>query len=230
MKKITLLIGIAVLAFSCSSDKKKSEEGQSEKVTGKTSDCLLNFEDKYDELLTLDEMVSVYSFIPEEADVKVSNSSYGHHTATWPSDRPDMNLKVAGMEMTMKDDNSLSVAVLNFFSKDLKIEDAKNQFDRGYKKLTEEELEQINKNLEKTPEENKQINKDLMDARTRMNYAFIDDVGTSAWYKWNENYGGELAVLAGRSKFNIRTKISRDSIENLEVSRKLANLIVKKCN
>lgn len=230
MKKTILIITIAAMAFSCSSDKKKSEEGDTAKTSSNSYDCLLKYEDKYDALLTVDEMASVYSFNPQEVEVDVSNRSYGHHTVKWPSDRPDMTLKVAGMDMTLKDENSLSVAVLSYFSKDLKLDEAKNQFDRGYKKLSAQEIDEINKNLEKTPEENREINKDLMDARTKMNYAFVDNLGSSAWYKWNKNYGGELAVLAGRTKFNIRTKISKDSLENLEVSKKLAQVIIEKCN
>lgn len=230
MKKIILTIGIAIVAFSCTSDKKKSKEEGIQKEAGKTYDCLRDFEDKYDELITLEEMASVYAFNQEEAKVAVSNRSYGHHTITWPSNRPDMTLNVAGRDMTLPDQNSMSVAVLNFFPDNLKIGEARNRFDMGYKKLSQEELDLINKNLEKTPEENKEINKDLMDARTKMNYAFIDNIGSSAWYKWNKNYGGELAVLAGRSKFSVRIKISRDSVENLELSKKLAMLIVEKCN
>lgn len=229
MKKIILIIGIGIIIFSCKSDKKESEEVLAQEEVENTQDCLERFDNKYDELLTREELISVYPFNNEDVKVDVSNRSYGHHTITWPSNRPNMNMKVAGREMNLPDENFLSVAVLNFYSQNLTPNDLIKRFDRGYKNLTENELEEINKNLADLPEENKQINQELMDARSKMDYAHVENIGQSAWYKWNENYGGELAVLLGRAKFDIRVKISKDSIENLDLSKKIAMIIVEKC-
>lgn len=232
MKKVLFILTVALVSFSCVSDKKKSSEIEAELEENRPdrkSACLREFEDRYDELITKSEMASVYPFNEEEAKISISNKSYGHHTISWPSDRPNLNLKVAGTEMNVPDENSMSVAVLNFYSDESALEEVLKQFERGYKQLSEEELEQINKNLENAAEENREINQKLMDARTKMNYAYINNIGSSAWYKWNDDYGGELAVLANRAKFNVRMKISKDSLENLEYSKKMAILIIEKC-
>ena len=63
-----------------------------------------------------------------------------------------------------------------------------------------------------------------------MNNEFVDGVGSSAWYKWTDNYGGELSVLAGRAQFKIRIKISQDADENKELAKKLAQIAISKCH
>lgn len=232
MKKITLILGIACMVISCTSDKKKSEALEGDGIENKSSEkyaCLEDYENRYDELASLNDMASVYPFEDQDYEVDLSNRSYGNHTITWPSDRPNLDLEVAGTKMNLPDQNSMSVAVLTTYPEDLSLEEVRKRFEMGYKELTQEELEQINKNLEKVEGEVGETGKKLMDVRQKMNYAKIDNIGTSAWYKWSDSYGGELAVLGGRTKFDIRIRISSDSVQNLEYSKKLAMLILGKC-
>ena len=62
-----------------------------------------------------------------------------------------------------------------------------------------------------------------------MSWEFVEGLGSSAWYKWDETYGGELAVLAGKAKFYIVIKISDDPKENRELAKKLAEKVIAKC-
>lgn len=220
------------MVISCTSDKKKSEALENDGIENKDSEayaCLKEYEDRYDELASVKDMASVYPFEDQDYRVDLSNGSYGNHTVIWPSDRPNMDLVVAGTKMNIPDQNSMSLAVISTYSENMTLEAVRDRFEMGYKELSKEELEQINKNLEKTEGEVGETGKKLMDVRQKTNYAKIDNIGTSAWYKWSDTYGGELAVLGGRTKFDIRIRISNDSVYNLEHSKKLALLILEKC-
>src|SRR5690554_403495 len=238
MKKATLVFGIALLLISCNSDKKKSSDSSdaqtsektSKKTDGKTYDCLIEFDDKYDELITREELASIYPFDVDEAKEKISNRSYVEYMVSWPSDRPDITMEVAGRTMNLPDRNTMGVAVLNFESEKSDLESIRDKFDMGYKDLSEEEIQKIEKNLENASEEVRASGEKLMAARKKNKSEFIDGIGSSAWYKWNENHGGELAVLAGRAKFNVRLKISDDPFENKEYAMKIASLILAKCD
>ena len=70
----------------------------------------------------------------------------------------------------------------------------------------------------------------MMKVRKKSNWDFVENIGSSSWYKWNNQFGGELAVLAGKAKFYIRLKISDDPQENLEVAKKLAEKVLAKCD
>lgn len=238
MRKFTLIFGIAFVLFSCNSDKKKSSdlsdkqtsEKSSKKANAKTYDCLIEFDNKYDELITKEELASIYPFDVDQVHEKVSNRSYGEYMLSWPSDRPDMTMEVSGMTMDLPDRNTMGVAVLNFESEKSDLESIRNTFDMGYKELSEEELQKIEKNLENASKEVKESGLKMMESRKKMKSEFVDGIGSSAWYKWNDKHGGELAVLAGRAKFNVRLKISDDAFENKEYAMKIASLILAKCD
>ena len=133
------------------------------------------------------------------------------------------------MKMQIPDQNTIGIKMLSFSSDDSELNSVKENFDMGYKELSEKELERIQANLDKQNEETQKTGKKLLNTRTKMKSDFVDGLGSSAWYKWNENYGGELAVLAGRAKFNIVTKISNDPEENKQVAEKLAEKVLSKC-
>ena len=99
----------------------------------------------------------------------------------------------------------------------------------AYKEWSEEELERINKNLAKQNKEIESTGKDMMKIRGNRSWEFIEGLGTSSWYKWNEKFGGELAVLAGKAKFYIIIKISDNPKENRDLAVKLAEKVIAKC-
>lgn len=237
MKKLTFLAGIAFVLFSCNSGNKEpsttDSDGNTEtssRVKGKSYNCSNEFQDDYSKLLTKEDMLAVYPFDIEAAKIDSGTGEYGRHIYSWPSDRPDVEQEIGGMKMKGSDMNTMGVALLSFYNEKSDMQSTRELFDRAYKKLSDKELKEINDNLNKQDEKTKETGKDLMEVRKKSAWEFVDGVGNSAWYKWNERWGGEMAVLAGKSKFYIRLKISADPAENLEIAKKLAEKVLEKCN
>lgn len=237
MKKTLFLAGMVFVLFSCNSGKKESSEANSDtksetkssKVSNKSYDCLKKFKDDYSSLLTKEEMTSVYPIDFDEADQELRSGSYGQHIYQWPSDRPTFTMKVSGMKMELPDQNMIGIKNLSFYSDKTELKSVIGTFDMGYKQLSDKELEKIEENLAKQDDEIKKTGKNLMETRTKMSYDFVEGLGSSAWYKWNEQWGGELVVLAGRANFTIVIKISADPDENRELAIKLAEKVIAKC-
>lgn len=238
MKKSMYLLGIALVLFSCNSGNKETSDSVSDDATGTVNksaegnsyDCLKQFQEDYSKLLTKEEMASVYPFKFDEAKVDLSPGNYGSHIYSWPSDRPDVEQEISGMKIKGPDYNTMGVTMLSFYSNDKDMQSTRDYFDMGYKQLSEKELKQIDENLEKQDEEIKNTGKDMMKIRANRSWEFVDGTGNSAWYKWNERWGGELAVLAGKATFNIKVKVSEDPDENRGIAEKLAEMILEKCN
>lgn len=234
---MTFLVGIALVFFACNSGNKESLEVNSENANEKISntdnnrsyDCLKKFQDDYGLLLTEEEIASVYPIDFAIAKKELRSGSYGEYIYQWPSDRPTFTVEVSGMKMEIPDANILGIKMLSFSSDDSELKSVKETFNMGYKELSDKELEKIQDNLDKQNEDTKKTGENLMKVRAKMKFEFVDGIGSSAWYKWNENYGGELAVLAGRATFNIVAKISDDPEENKELAKKLAEKVISKC-
>lgn len=237
MKKIIFFIGIAFALFSCNSGNKESLEATldstSEKVNmegdDKSYDCLKEFQDDYTLLLSKEEMASVYAVDFDKAKEDLESGRYGKHMYYWPSNRPDLNMEISGKKIKAPDKNAIGIKMFSFYSDKTEMTSALETFNMAYKELSAKELEKIQTNLDKQNDEIKETGKDFMKVRAKSSWDFVDGLGTSAWYKWNDNYGGELAVLAGKSKFYIVIKISDDSAENREMAIKLAEKVLEKC-
>lgn len=238
MKKAIFLLSIALVLFACNSGNKdasppattENSEMATKPVDGKTYECLKEYQDHYDKLLTKEEMAAEFPINFEDAKVNLSSGSFGKHNYIWPSDRPDAEREISGMKMTLPDKNSMGVNSLSFYPEKSTLQSSLATFNRGYKKLTESELKQIEDNLEKADDDVKKAGKKLMKTRLKMKWDFVDGLGSSAWYQWNEDYGGKLAVLAGKAKFEINLKISNDPAQNLEIAKKLAQKVIDKCD
>lgn len=236
MKKITFLAGLAFMLFSCNSEKKESSDAKSDsktekvsnKASGKSYDCLKDFEDDYGALLTKEEMASVHP-IDDKAKVELRSGSYGEHIYRWKSDRPSFTMEVSNMKMDVPDQNTMGIKNLSFYSDKTDLKSAMGTFDMAYKELSDAELAQMEKNLEKADEEVKATGKDLMKVRAKSSWNAVEGLGSSSWYKWSDQWGGELVVLAGRANFTILTKISNDPDENRELAKKLAEKVIAKC-
>lgn len=233
MKKVAFLVGIAFVLFSCNSGNNESSSSNSDKsaeTLNKSYDCLKEYQEDYSGLLTKEDMTAVYSFDLNTAKVELRPGNYGRHIYSWLSDRPDLEYEVSGMKLKGPDRNTMGVALLSFYSDDSDMKSTRKLFDRGYKQLSEKELKEIENNLSKQNNEIKKTGKDMMKVRKKSNWDFVENIGSSSWYKWNNQFGGELAVLAGKAKFYIRLKISDDPQENLEVAKKLAEKVLAKCD
>lgn len=238
MKKTLFLTGIVFILFSCNSGNKENSEGASDngneavssKNKGKSYDCLKKFEEDYEGLLTKEEMASVYPEDYENAKKELRSGNYGEHIYRWPSNRPGFDMEMSGMKIKIPDNNTIGIKTFSFSTSKADQKSRTETFNMGYKELSDKELAQIQANLEKQSEEIKKTGKDMMKVRGKRNWDFVDNLGTSAWYKWGEKYGGELAVLAGRSKFYIVIKVSEDPAENRDLAIKLAEKVLAKCN
>jgi len=236
MKKMTFLAGLAFMFFSCNSGNKETSEAKSdnksEKVSsksdGKSYDCLKKFDENYEALLTKEEMASVYP-IADKSKVALRSGSYGEHIYRWESDRPTFTMEVSNMKMEVPDQNTIGIKNLSFYSDKTDLKSAVSTFDMGYKELSDAELEQIQKNLAKADDEIKETGKDFMKVRAKSSWNAVEGLGSSSWYKWSDQWGGELVVLAGRASFTILTKISNDPDENRELAKKLAEKVIAKC-
>lgn len=237
MKNSILLLGLAFALFSCNSGNKESSTSVANHASKQVNSnsnvdsykCLEEFKEDYEKLLTKEEMASVHYINFETAKVNLSQGSYGSHEYSWPSDRPDMIQEISGMKMQLPDNNLIGVSNLSFISGTRNLQADKDSFDMGYKQLSEQELEKIEENLSKQSEEVKKTGKDMMKIRNSRSWEYIEDTGNSAWYKWNDKYGGELAVLAGKANFTVKSKINEDPEENKKIAIKLAHLILQKC-
>ena len=226
------LSGMALALFSCDSGSKSSEsvsEGKSVNSSGNTYACLEPFQNDYSQLLTAEEMNAVYPIDFENAKQDLSTGSYGNHTYVWESDRPSFVMEISGMKMDVPDQNLIGVKMLSFVSKDSDLKSAVGTFDMAYKELSAEELERINENLAKQNDEIKKTGEEMMEVRGKRSWDFVKGLGSSAWFKWNDQYGGELAVMAGRAKFYIVIKVSDNPEDNRKLAVKLAEKILTKC-
>ncbi|MGB3343950.1 MAG: hypothetical protein WBA61_08570 [Aequorivita sp.] len=232
MKNSVLLLGLAFALFSCNSGNKKLSTTVSDEKkasSGETYDCLKPYQDEYDKLLTEEDMADVYLFDFDAAEVELTSGSYGNLRYSWPSDRPELEFEVSGMKMKGADDNFIEVSKLSFYSGDGDLQSHRDYFDMGFKELSDEELKAIDENLSKQSDEVQKTGKDMMKVRAKRIFEFVDGTGSSAWYKWDETYGGELVVLAGKATFYINVKISDDPKENREIAEKLAEKVLAKC-
>lgn len=236
MKKLTFLAGIAFMLFSCNSGNKDSSKSSLEisKESGlsgnvNVSDCLESFKEDYEKLLTKDDMTSSYAFDIGKADHNLRSGSYGEHNYRWESDRAPIETVILNQNIKGPDYNTIGIANLSFYDNDADLKSNRDYFDRGYKTLSEKEIKEVEDNLAKQPDDVKKSGEGFMEIRKKMKWEFVDGVGTSAWYKWSENYGGELTVLSGRAKFEIRLKVSEDRDENRDLAKKLAQKVIDKC-
>lgn len=237
MKKTLFLTGMVLLMVSCNSGNKESSGTTSDSnsdikssTTGdKSYDCLKKFEDDYNLLLTKDEMNSVYPIDFELADQELRPGSYGQHIYQWPSERPTFTTEVSGIKMELPDENTIGVKNLSVSSNKSDIKSRIASFDMAYKELSKEELDKIEANLAKQDDEVKKTGGDLMKVRAKRSWDFVEGLGSSAWYKWNEQWGGELVVLAGKAQFTIMSKISNNPDENREIAKELAEKVIAKC-
>ena len=237
MKKLVFYTGMAFFFFSCNSGKKESSDSNlddnTDQVSGMESnnsyDCFKKLEDDYSLLLSKDEMASVYKIDFDNAQNELRSGSNGENMYQWPSDRPDYSLEISGIKRELPDENLMGVKNLSFYANNNDAQATIASFNRSYTELSKEELDKLKVSIEKEQEEGNTSGDDLMTFRAEGNWSFVEGVGSSAWYQWNEQLGGELAVLSGNAGFTIISKISNSPDENQELAKKLAEKVNAKC-
>lgn len=235
MKQLLLLLGIITVLFSCNSKKKESSEKEvtiiehNSKTDDLSYDCLRAYKDDYKGLISKKEMAGIFPIDFDVAKEELRSGSYGEYSYNWPSDRPDLNLEISGTRIKTPDQNIMGIKSLSFYSEKSQLKSNLDNFNMGYKNLSQNEMDKIQKNLESEGDEVKKTGKDLMKVRAISIWEAVEGIGSSAWFKWNDNYGGELAVLAGKAKFIVVIKVSDNPDENKQLAKEFANRILSKC-
>lgn len=219
--------------FSCSkdtSDEKTSENPKtSQTIVNNTSDCFEKFDENYDELLT---RTDIEEFLTIDNSSYQMNSSYRSVHHQWNSDRPELVFNISGQTIKGPDRNRIEIKSLGFYDNSNPNE-ILEIFDIGYKKLTQEEYQNLLTNLETTYENDTdgfKRAKGFLDARLNSIYEPFIDLGTRAYWKWHDQHGIELIVLAGNTYFTIESKTSDKPEENLKIAKNLAKKIMNKCS
>jgi hypothetical protein len=63
-----------------------------------------------------------------------------------------------------------------------------------------------------------------------LTYEPVNDLADRAYWKWNDTYGLELAVLSGAAHFTIKTKVTAHADTTLDAAVNLAKEVLAKCN
>lgn len=227
-----MVFGLVFLLFSCNSEDKKSTTGVeiSTSDANKQMSCFENFETSYDKLLSKDDINSVYTLPKNGIEEDVENRKLGHYRLKWQSDRPVKKVVMGGIAVHESDNNMIEVSGLALYKKG-DLGTIKKQFDQGHKDMERGSLEKAKEVLDDAniPDDAKELGKDILASQTDVKFDQIEGLGSSAWYRWTQD-GGNLTVLSGRTKFDLKIKISTDREENKEVAKKLAAVILGKCD
>src|SRR5690554_915674 len=229
----TIIYSTALL-FILSCGNQSTEESTAEtartsqSIDKKTSACFEKFDDRYDELLTRSDIEEILSI--DDASYQME-TSYGSAQHQWNSDRPDLEYNIAGQSIKGPDRNRIVIKNLNFYDS-TDADEIMGNFDTSYKKLTQEEYDQLLSNLEKNYENDAaglERAKGFLDARLNLEFESLNGLGDAAYWKWHDQHGIELAVLVGDTHFIIENKTAVSKEENLEIAKQLAEKVIEKC-
>src|SRR5690554_6642236 len=237
--KIATLVSVCFL-FSCSSDP-GNHASSSNKNNVKVSDCLAGFDYDYSKLLTKEDVlkhvdVTDPSSIKMKYDNSITLSEYGECAYTWDSDRPELEMKIAGMLQKAPDQNRVVFSKLMF--QEGSVEEIQERFNRTYKSLTAEEVEEAYARLEESykdkPEKELETAKGFVKARSKMNFQAVDGLGDFAYWsnltQLGADWGAELIVLVGKVHFTVQVKVSEHIDENVAVAIDMAKEVIGKCH
>lgn len=202
--------------------------------------CLASKDYKYEELLTKADIAKHIS-IDESSykrDVSPVDGKYGSCVYRWESERPDKEITsiVTGSTHKQPDKNEVTIKLLDFYEE----EDLKRYeqgsildlFDQHYKQLSTAEYDEILANIKKKlgndPEEYAKAKK-MMDSRMKYTYEPAEGLGDRAYWKWSDEYGIELVVLAGSATFTIVSKTAAAAEPSLAHAIKFAEEVLAKC-
>lgn len=235
MKKLLSFLVSAHIILSCSG----SNSTETEIGSNSISSCLEAKDYKYETLLTKADLAK-YVNIDESSfkqEISTTKGKYGSCVYSWKSDRPDKEIisKVTGATFKRPDMNQVTIKMLDFYTdEDLathKQETAVDLFDRGYKKLSQTEYEELLANFEKElgekPKELAQAKK-MLESRMKFEYKPVNNLGDRAYQKWTD-YGIELVVLTGNAKFTILNKTTGFPETSLNDAVNFAHEVLGKC-
>jgi|GEM_PF-645192 len=239
MKKILYLLVSAGMMSACSGTGETSTASTTESSSA-ISQCLAAKDYQYQELLTKADIAKHVNIDESSYEEKISTTKgkYGSCVYRWASDRPEKEItsKVTGAVFKRPDKNQVTIKLLDFYTdKDLernKQESVLDLFDQGYKKLSQDEYDELLANFEKKlgdkPKDLARAKK-MLDSRMKFTYKAVDNLGDRAYWKWNDEYGIELIVLAGKAKFTILSKTTGQPATSLDHAVQFAQEVLAKC-
>lgn len=243
MKLKFVIILFSIVFTGCKNEENKpdselSKTKNSEVNSEKLKSCFESFQYDLDKILTKDEVLkyiddSQHSQV--ETEFKKRESSMATLVYSYPSERIH-TVTANGMPHEIPDKNIISLKGLEFSRIDE--EKTLEVFNRKYKKLTEEEFQEMKSNLEKQYADKSKAELEtalkFLETRKQFNSIAVDGLGTAAYWKnftVNENdYGVELFVLAGTVEFVVQVKVSDDDNVNSNTAIEIAKEILVKCN
>lgn len=232
MKTTILNVFILVMFMSCSDKAPQQQQDRS-------AVCFEAYDYRYEDLLTKADVakhvqIDEASFKKEVSPVK---GFYGSCQYKWESGRPNLEKEIAGHVFSFPDFNSVSIKHLKFYSTDeldlYSHSTALSLFDQSYKKLSENEYNELLANLEKEYAGDAagfEQAKGFLDQRMQFTYEIVEHLGDRAYWKWSEDVGIELVVLSGTTHFTIESKTHGTSGPSLDDAVKIAREVLAKCN
>ena len=230
--KCILLSLLWILA--CTDAQPKQTDTASVATNTDPTSCFEKYAGKLDELLTRDDIISVYSTDIENAQknyLRAVPAAYQACIYEWESNRT-RTIKVTGREMTIPSPNRIGVANLSFYGE--KIKDPLAYFKNAHRTPTEEEKTYMQQEMTKKLEEEElsapqketgtKLTTSVMD---KIQFEAVEGIGDAAAWDFMDS---ALVVLTGRTKFKIIVDISDAKEENLAIAKKLAILVLKKCS
>lgn len=229
---LSLALGAAVLFVACAD--KKEDLIQDDGIGA----CLMAKNYKYEELLTKSD-IAKHVTIDEgtyKVDVSPTRGEYGSCSYEWHSNRPDIPMELLGQVISVPDKNRVMLKMLGFYTDgELKLysqASAIDLFDQSYKKLSQQEYEELLANLAKEYANDqagfKQA-KGFLDARMEFTFEPVANVGNRAYWSWDDEHGIKLVVLAGAAYFTIESKTTGNATTSLEHAVHFAKEVLAKC-
>ena len=232
-----LLMCLAFAAFTSCKDNKEGSENLEASNTTTTSDntaCFEQYKTDLMKMLTKEEIQSVYKGDMSEAKLK-SNirdkySSSADYKYIWDGD-PNRTERIMANGSDYGPMNyRIGVGDLDFYSDDNEyvIQGFKSTYD-----LTDAEKakakEAINKELEKSGVDTKTINTSKSITKSiipELKFTPVEGIGDAA--VWGHLHSG-LIVLKGRATFTVFVDVSDNHEEDVALAKKLAQIILDKC-
>jgi hypothetical protein len=202
--------------------------------------CLLTYQDKYDQLLPLATIQKHYkgdmSKAKKEYRVNKTPKYRNHDTYaySWPSDRT-RTMKLMGKEMTVPVSNRIGLTwVGDDMFKIAKKKSELESFRHFYRNLTQKELDEAFGQAEKQVENKTNATKEqkaagmgiAKDMAAATKFENVAGVGEAAVWELGDN---ELIVLFKGYTFQVIADVSKDKATNLELAKKLAAEVLAKC-
>jgi hypothetical protein len=240
MKYLNIYLVAIIISCGGSSQKQRDTASEENTVTGEQS-CLADITDpaKWYPLSAVSTLVNQ----PEEKIKQQASEQYKSCQYNWKTERTHV-MKAGNVEMEVPTNNTIAITIRNL---DEDIEKANRMhkreftydeyFDSYHTLATKEEMEEINKSLDKKAEEDKDANaklaKGLLAQAKTENFSHLDDLGDKA-NQYVQTAPGlretRLSVLYGNVVLLVSVDISDEDADDLTAATTVAEAVIGLCD